>query len=222
VFDRKGNILDGQNRLKGVVIANKPTDFIVVEGHNPDIFPYLDSTLKKRNTVDALEIAAPATKYKSSVSSAIRLITAIKDRTLNVNLSTSKVEFSPADILREHTNYPDLEYSLSWGSKMKSFLNPSVTGSTHYLFSQACGKAKADEFYSKLLSGSNLTEGDPILVLSRRLSQEIKKKSKMNKNYVVGLIIKGWNKWIAGEKISNIGGFHNVSKVPDIIGLSYE
>ena len=222
VFDFGWNLLDGQHRLKGVVESGVTTTFIVVKGHDPDVFSLLDSTLRKRNTVDVLTIADPDAKYKSSVSSAIRLITAIKNRTLNVRVSTCTTEFTPDDILREREKYPDLERSLAVGSTLKYIINPSATSALHYLFTEAKSLSKASEFFNKLHSRVGLEKDDPIYVLGRRLDRDKRQKSTMEKNYMVGLTIKAWNLWLRGAKVSNIGGFHNVSVVPDIVGLEYD
>lgn len=222
VFDAFWNLLDGQHRLVGVVKSGIPAAFLVVKGHDPDIFALLDSTLRKRNTVDAVTIADPNAKYKSSISSSIRLITAIKNRTLNVRVSTCTTEFTPEDVLRERENYPELERSLAVGSTLKYLLNPSTTSALHYLFAEAMGVDKANEFFDRLHSRVDLDKNNPIYVLGRRLDRDKRQKATMEKNYIVGLTIKAWNLWLSGAKVGNIGGFHNVSVVPDIIGLDYD
>jgi hypothetical protein len=71
----------------------------------------------------------------------------------------------------------------------------------HYVVSSAGLKKEVERFLIALSTDTDKTEGDPVLLLRRRLLDQQKDKAKLQPHEQLALIIKAWNHWLNGDSI---------------------
>lgn len=82
----------------------------------------------------------------------------------------------------------------------------------HYLFAERIPQ-KADEFYTLLAKGNNLSDRSPILALRSKLLSD----KRLTEHEVAKFTIKAWNAWIKGRSLQLLKSF-NREGMPAIEG----
>jgi hypothetical protein len=159
-FDSKGQLRDGQHRLRMVQLTGIPIEVIVVRGLDPAAFITMDVG-KKRSLQDVYTIAhEPRPKLLAPASALIwRYLTG----NLKGNIG------SHDEIKAILADHPEIRNSCAFYDKIPKKQVPApphwnATIAAHYLFSRIDtegAKEKADTFISNYTTGLNATEGDP-------------------------------------------------------------
>jgi hypothetical protein len=85
----------------------------------------------------------------------------------------------------------------------KQSLGPvSLLGVAYHVLRTTYGDDLTEKFFGPLVSGANLSERNPILVLRNKLMSA--KALKLSRAERLGLIFKGWNAWIDEREIDNL------------------
>lgn len=205
-----GKVLDGQHRLTAIVKSGKSLEMLVVSDLDESVFSVID-TGKGRSAGDVLSIASFSNaKLRASVA---RMILAYENglqaflRTRDSGITTGGgnkdvARITNAIILSFVENI-DLDDDISIAQKCsKSFrmLSASEYGFFHYIFKRLSADA-AHEFLTKLSTGLNLSENDPILMLRNKLITESVSSIRVSSRIKLILILKCWNYYRKGESI---------------------
>lgn len=171
-----GQLIDGQHRLTACVLAGVPFETVVIEDIDPGVFEVLD-TGTKRTAGDALHIAG--------IEGGSRLVaTAVALMQLRTGWSSAKInntitrhQFMKYVVANEDTLRSASEdgrrigvaigLSKAWWSAVIYDLADQFNGNATPVASTRTDvhTVDPDVFTSGLVTGSDLTEGDPVLAL---------------------------------------------------------
>ena len=170
IFNKSGQLANGQHRLLACVRANTPFETVVTYGMDDDAFDTIDDC-NTRSLADVLHIKGEASSIL--LAAGVRFLW---------EYATGQIEHKDlrkgriaTKLLLEAT--PDKHRKITTSVKFYSMLKARPGGlmipagmaiGLHYLFSLIEEK-KADEFFSRLQSGLELTDDNPVYILRARL-----------------------------------------------------
>lgn len=200
-FDWFGRLFDGQHRLTAVVKSGKPLTSLVVWGVDPEARKYTDTGMArqyrdvlKMDEVPNAEVLAPA------VRRAFLWDPPINER---VNFGRAKVTHAEEDeVLARH---PELHYCAKFvvdlplnGIKISRSLLAFV-----YWVLLFANADEAREFITKVGSGANLPDNDPILRLRGWVSDYGRRGREFEADFVWRAVV-AWNAWMEGRTLKKI------------------
>lgn len=214
-IDTNGFILDGQHRCHAVVEAGLSIKTFIIENLPATVQDTMD-TGKSRTLADILAIrgeanantvAAIARRIYISKRFGIRAATTASYPTTNKECLRF---FDENEWIRELTNP---------AKKAARFakLPASLAGLLIASFSDIDAE-DADYFFEHLMSGADLEQRNPILMLRSSLAALHDSKGTTNQTYMAALTIKAWNKFRAGETVGTLKftpGGANPEKFPE-------
>ena len=214
-FNTKGQLIDGQHRLRSVINTGIGQRFLVVWGVPDEAMTTLD-TGKTRNRGDVLKIHDPALTDVNNVASIatimIRWFRGVRGNHLrNEYVSNDALvhfyDRNKDDIVAANRLAQRIAHAVGAGSR-QSF------GLCHWLFSMIDAE-DAEFFWERVIDGQGLESGDPIYALRELLRREAMlpaSRDKMRADVVIALVIKAWNAYRDGEAITllrfKVGGAH--------------
>ena len=217
IFDRQGQLLDGQHRLKAVFDSGVACWFVIVEGVDPEAFSNID-TGAKRTTADVLDIAG----YRGTtvLAAAARLC---------IHLESIEAEEMP--YLRLGSKGPSSEEVLAWinahprlsqslklppcRSETPVWQPPSLFRALHWRLSQVHREDTA-KFFDRLADGVGLVGDDPILRLREMLLADAVEKRRGARPhwYKAAMVLKAWNAYREGRPLKHLR-FQTGGRSPD-------
>ena len=190
-FSDDGTLLNGQHRLNAIVKSKTSQKMLILTGIEKEAFQVMD-TGRLRSGSDVLGMEG--VEYSSATSSAIRFILGHK-KGLNARGSDtfSSTNSSILNFYRNNSNINSImvqahKYYLSFDR----VLSHSQVASYLFLMSEK-NTLEAESFWRKTCSGLGLSDGDPELVLRKKLISDKISKSSMSPAEKKALIIKAWN-----------------------------
>lgn len=206
VFDRAGNLVDGQHRLQAIVAGREPAVSLVVEGVERDPAWETTDTGRKRTLGDVLK--RRGYKDPNNLSSMLRFVALIERAQDSGEPSDRGGEVRHRQLALLEENADDLVAALTVGRRVRDsglVGTPAFMGALAFHLHRT-DVEEADAFFASLISGEGLTEGNPILVLRRTLiSERAKPKERRVPPVVlVALTIKAWNAWLDGREIKQL------------------
>jgi len=202
-FDKKGVMMDGQHRCGASIISGKSFITDIVYGLCSEAFHTIDVNIKVRGASDIFHIwgemncavLAAATKWLWSFRE--RIITASGHSHGRLCQPTPK---QLHDLLDE---FPGLRDSLYYATKVKFICPKSSAMFLHFVLSQEDCE-DANKFFDGLAIGAKMAVNNPILVLRNFLMDDrARVKGRMPNSHRVATMIKGWNLWRQGKKITS-------------------
>lgn len=189
------HLVDGQNRLQAVVVADQSGSFYVARGVAREAFGYIDGG-EKRNLRDVLKI--------SGEPDADALTPALKWLCQwdfdNGRLTSAVVTTQRARRLLESD--PALRKSVTKAKAVKDsgLMGVGLAAFLHRVFSKS-DPALAVEFIEAVATGAALQPGDPFLILRQRLIENKGSRKKHPQKDIIALSIKAWNYRRQGRSI---------------------
>lgn len=200
-FNTRGELDDGQHRLKGIIQSKTPTRMLVVYGVPPEARKVMDSGIK-RSVNDQLTLAG--VKNASILSAAARLaltepgagFVAAADR-LTTPTNTELVSF-----IEDH---PAIHRAAEVGRSYYPAIDvqPSVLCITWMRLS-AIDMDACSMFFHSVANMSTDGPGDPRLALARRLQNLRRDGARRNSSMSLGLVYRAWNAWRKGKQLSTL------------------
>jgi len=206
VFDKQGNLIDGQHRLSAAYIYQKTQGdsvwFWCADNCKTEAALTKDqgllrslSALLKRDGVSR------ASRCSSIVISQLRLQ---ENRRRIGSLKTIKTK---AVLSEQYRCWLDNKEDISICAKIAErakdakLSRSTLIGMIVYEIRRLCGD-DALTFADRLTKGVELIENDPILRLRQRLLKDhAEKHNRMSAEMAISLIVMAWNYWIKGETI---------------------
>jgi len=199
IFDRDGNLINGQHRLEGVVRGDVPIRFLVARGVDTATRLSLDTGIS-RTGADALQIEYPETPGNRAVvyAAAIRgLLAWSRSPKLGPHeaIGTRLTNQELVDLFPSYREDFEVLYDAAEGIHQAG-----VHGGAGlwlimlYRFSKINSGA-ALTFAEKVASGADLPERSPILTLRDRLNRMVGRDTKLRRQLVARLIALTWNAW---------------------------
>lgn len=204
VFDRHGNLLNGQHRLWAIIEANRAAPSIIVRNVDQSAFATIDSGLK-RSGGDVLQ--ASGLKNAVHLAAAVRLIHFVlvgNHDTLN--------RMANAQTLELVERYDGIEEATSLvinSSPVRRIITASPLVAVLY-FALKHNRDRAHEFLRGLATGEGLIKGDPRLtVRAFYLNHNLSRKTK---TYIqLALLIKAWNAFAQHKELHSLRLLSNES-----------
>jgi hypothetical protein len=213
-FDADGNILDGQHRLWAVIESGEPIDTFVVQGLDSDVFPVIDTGVI-RTKADVLSRLDLAQQERQTAATAVSWILRYRARKCQSSLKvTNKQVF---DFV---SNTPSLLRSVNFAHQFRyqeRLLSCGAICFLHFLMAKK-DKRLADEFFSGVFYGNDLTVDTPMFFLRNNLLQDRISKRKPRLYAQVASTIKAWNHARKGTTVKrqkNMRWYDN-EKFPEI------
>lgn len=220
VFDKYGNLINGQHRLSAVFKSGKTIVFKIEIGYRSEIFTTMDIG-RNRSGGDVLSIAgienyALASTTANYVFNFSRGVTGTGARMLRVHHSGAMTHSKLVEFVRANPEISDsISLFLSTKKKVNRYKNlipPYMVTGFHYMFSKK-NEEDANNFIFKFMTGDNIAIDSPIYLLRERLLASSQDRAqKLNHSEISKLVVVAWNKYRKGEKAKSL-------KIPDLIPL---
>lgn len=182
-----GVLLDGQHRLAAIVESGVTVRMVVIDGVEPDAQLVMDSGAK-RTFGDNLSIQGE-TSY-NALASIVRILAAWgHGDPRRQNYAPTHPEL--ANYLRQN---PGVRASAEVGLGLRRQIPvlPTAAGAAHYRCSQL-SPGDAREFFGQLGTGNDLSAGDSVLALRKRLIQAAANKERLNRPEQLWMLVYAWN-----------------------------
>jgi hypothetical protein len=203
-FSITGRLLDGQSRLRAIVLAGVPAVLELRAGLPDDVQQSMDIGEVRKGT-HTLEMLGE--KYPNILSPALRYVYRWQEGTLSGNkFGTSSVleNMEIAPLLKKHAGLgASVGWCVSAGHKVASLMPASEAAFFHYVFGCA-SKAKRDSFFEAVATGLGLTATHPAYHLRERLQADRAASARMDKRERFALVIKAWNAHLGGQKVGQL------------------
>lgn len=188
-FDETGRLIDGQNRLHAVVLADVPVTFDVAFDVPIAAMPVLD-TGSSRTSADSLKIMGAGSRDSPAASSITRWAI-MWDNEDFMGVGTYKP--TPAEIgeryLTEEGAF-DAAVGRSKDCQRRGLGNGSAAGLACYLFS-AIDIEQTHSFFDQYISGADLPHRSAVLALRNRIARA--RVDRTSRPEQLALFVRAWN-----------------------------
>lgn len=219
-FDDKGNFIQGQHRLNAIIRSGKTCDFFAIFNSPSKAFVYLDNG-KFRGLNDILVTKGFPKKQASVLAGTLKLVSKFRKGTIDKFDHSKTPNHFCLQLLENEPLIAESVRSWYHNKDLRMFLGSNTTCFIHYIFSQI-SLEKANEFLSKLASGSNLNEKSPILLLRKDLIRTYQKRSpsggRFRAEVKIAWVIIAWNAWMQNKNLKTIKYDPDADKFPEIYG----
>jgi hypothetical protein len=205
-FDREGNLIDGQNRLRAVIAAGKGIWTIVVRGLTAESMLVLDSGAS-RNAADMVVISGVAPRADAKdVASIARAWYAYNEGLLPHAMSSvsTSATLTKNELLEVILDIANIELAARYAKTIYGVLRLPVSAiGVAFLKFSSIDIDATQEFFGRIKDGVQLGPGDPFTTLSRRIAQDAQYG---NRRMAVGTalfyLFRTWNAFRTDEQIS--------------------
>lgn len=215
-LDEGSKLVEGQHRLKAIEITGMPQQMMVIYGVDAEKALTYSGRGRKRSVQDHLaihEIADPA-----NVAAAVGQII-VWDKFKTFEPRKADYYATPEEVLTWIEAHPGILDSVKRAHSIRDWgLAVSTLGALHYLF-VGVNREDAETFFVRLKYGTELEEGDPVLVLRERLHDISKRRIRIPRDEFAAIFIKAWNAYRAGDKVKQLtyrAGGAKPEKMPEI------
>jgi hypothetical protein len=203
-FAWDGTLLDGQHRLLACVLSDIAMESLVIWGVDSDSQHTMDMG-KPRSVADILALEGYSNHF--ALAALAKRIALYKAKGLRYALHQSNVQ-TPGEILREARELTNPPRYLGEAKAIARVLrlNPTVVGLFMWITDQI-DEADSSFFWSRLRSGIDLHEGDPIYALrvwATDPSRDTMTNNSQSRTIHGGIIAKSWNKFRTGEAVTRL------------------
>lgn len=206
IFDKHGNVINGQHRLFAVIRSGKSIKFLIVEGVDESAFVTIDSG-KPRSSSDILSIqnVPNYTNVASCVAGVMNYRRALKvQRTIKNGDKkweqiggslNSYIRPSKIDIVQEYEKHANAyQKAVKLSQKCRKMANQSAFSIVIAMAVIDGQKGELiDQFIESVSSGIGLFDWMPEYALRQKLEQNRNSLKKLSANHVLLLVAKAWN-----------------------------
>jgi len=214
IFSDTGIGLDGQHRLKAIILSGCTIEIDVRFGIPEDVFAVLDAA-PARTAGDSLAIEG--IKHYNNTAAIARNVMGFEKygKATSYRGDSKPTNAEILEYVRKNRCIEEFAGIAHKYNKMSGGILPvSIIGTVHYLASKVDEK-KADQFVYKLCTGAELSTSDPVFLLRTRLIKaKMDKANSLNKKTVFALIIKAWRLFLKGKTIKQLKFDHERESFP--------
>lgn len=220
IFGASGNLLNGQHRLLACLRSNTPFETLVTWGVDDAAFDTIDDC-NTRSLADVLHIKGEA--GSRFLAAGVRFLWEYATGQIETkDLRKGKIATKPlleATLDKHRKITTSVKFYLMLKARPGGLLIPAgMAIGLHYLFALVDEK-KADEFFSRLQSGLELTEDNPVYILRNRLiSGQKEASSKLTRSAMFFYTVTTWNAYANGTYVKRLV-FNADTPTPDIDGI---
>lgn len=200
-FDVTGRLMNGQHRLKAVILSNTTQKFLVTSQMPLESFAYTDYG-RRRQAGDVLSVGAQVKAYNQTASIVRTYIFIKKNRVQNGNRDSAPTNAEILDIYQENKNIFDraVQIALKCYRKLNFLGTKEIGGIYSYLvIEKQYEPTYVAVFFEELFFN---TQNNPTITLLRdRLIRDKMSKARLRYSVKLSLIAKTWNAYIAGRTL---------------------
>ncbi len=199
IFDSDMSMRNGQHRCAAYIRSGEEFRTLVVTGVHPKAFDRMDQQCK-RSCADVFSIKGEmGTNHLTACCVLLWHWECSRFKATGshrIMPSISEVE----DVLERH---PDIRnFRKSYADREHGMrCSDSVLATLHYILS-GIDRERADAFFDGIKSGDGVPTGDARKALRERLIRDSVRGINRRPQELLGLVIKAWNAWYSGKKIS--------------------
>jgi hypothetical protein len=202
-FSENGTLLDGQNRLTAVVLAEKSIDSFVIYGL-PDLAQRSMDQGVKRTFADSLTMDGEPNAR--AVQAIVNLL--LRDLTQERRHNPTQGEMDAYHNGKEAA----LQVAAVAGNRYRRYIPGlllPVAGAAYYLITEKVDSANAEEFFEAMAENRTAGRGDPRRALMAQLGRDHNRRTTRDRNDQLNMVLKAWKAWHAGMSLTvfrNIAG----------------
>lgn len=158
VFDENGFIVDGQNRIKGIIKSNTTQEIVVVRGVSIDVIDTIDIG-NRRSTESSLQILADA--YEKGAAGVVKFRLQLDRGAFSFGQSNANVGVSNTEIVEEYNKNADIyNIATKFGKDIykssRKALNATEVAAIylHLIYTKGWDKGEVKEFFNKIASAN--------------------------------------------------------------------
>lgn len=199
MFNCDGSLIDGQHRLRAVMTANRPVEFLVLKGFDPEeTFAKIDE-VQPRRLAHWLEMRGEA--EPETLAKLITMANRDEAGLIPVGAGHGFIQ-TPQEGLEFLERHPELRVSVKAPGTFTTLTPHSLLCFCHWKFSRK-DKSLAQQFLIDLVTGE-FNDGDPVSLLRERLKSNRHAKAKLTRVELLALFYKAWNAERRGEPIRQL------------------
>lgn len=201
-ISKSGVILDGQHRLHAVIKSGRSIQFHLAMNLDESVFDVLDTGLS-RNSNDAFKIKGiPNPNIVPSIIGAWHMLKNGKASERGSHKYMKPSVSETLELYYENQKFWDsvAKKTMAWYNEFAKILPPSLIGGLYVLFYNI-DKNTSDEFWDELSVGMKMSH-NAIGLLRNKLIKDKTSPRKMTGTLRTALIIKAWNYYRTGEKVT--------------------
>lgn len=209
--DVNGKLVDGQHRLRAIVLSGQTVPIFLTEGLDPEVMDVID-TGARRTPGDVFTIHkvpnAPLAAATSRVVMQYRVDHWSNSLVPNgelLDFYLANAEEMEEAVALARANYKDVG------------MNPSHLCAAVFLTRRSSADpALIREWLRMVLEGLDLSKGDPAYILRRQFSNLTRDSRRMSARLWLGLYAKAWKIHALGTKVPRYLRFHEGDPLPNI------
>lgn len=218
IFDREGVCVDGQHRLKGIVLADREVLMLVVRGVESEAIHTIDMGVARRYA-DVLKMRGEQAKNVQAASTMERRLFMWKRRGKKTNRNGRTVDKqgmrlpppTVTELLEFREEYlPLLKLALARGLDTRKWIKKvsAPTLATAYFVFKELDDRAADKFFDLLMQGVGFGDDvhHPVKVLRDRLldGDALLAARRTTEDEKLALICRAWNHFRAGTPVQRL------------------
>ncbi|MBO4719023.1 MAG: hypothetical protein J5658_04015 [Prevotella sp.] len=208
IISSKGNVLDGQHRLKACCMADQPIDSVIIEGVDEELFSTIDTgRARTAGDIFAIDGINNPTRKSSVITAYFNLRR--NEATYAPSESIRKVKVSKQEILDFYRENEELvtqvtSYASSSYDHVR-LLTISTMGAyiLYLIHDRHHPEQKVYDFFCELTGASEITN-QTVSLLRDALLRNITKQRVLTISQRNAYIIKAWNAYITGKELKNL------------------
>lgn len=185
-FDTNGNLIDGQNRLMAVIMADVSVLFDVAYNVPPESMLVMD-TGSARTFGDTLAITHSI--HRNAIASVVRWAMLWETGRYTGSGSPSPTHAEMMHRYKQEMEAFDTASQRGVDVQKQGLASVRPVGTAFYLFAKI-DQEQAHVFFDRFVSGTQLVDDHPVLSLRKRL---IKDRGQLKAPFVLGLCVRAWN-----------------------------
>lgn len=199
-FDKEGKLLDGQHRLKAVVISGVTVPMMIIRGLEPESQNVMD-TGSARTAGDVLSINGIGNS--TAVAASARILVAYYSQ--SITSGSRSLAASNDEILDFAVMHPQLaDLASQCGSDYSKIpAASSVLLAATFIIANR-DKDGAHDFINRLAKGNDLSEGNPILTLREKLYLISSNRERHSIYTMLSVILRTYAAWSQGQKLTRV------------------
>lgn len=203
IFSRTGRLIDGQTRLHAIVASGVAVYLLVVWGVDDAAQDTIDSgVLRSPGDVLTLHDVPNA----NDVAAALSQLHCWRERGFLGQTGGAHHPTKP-QLMALLGQHPDIVGLSPWGHRLRALMvSRGLTIALVHILTTVDAKA-TEEFFGAIESGAGLVAGDPRLTLRETLLRDRSQRdarSQMSAKRRAALVIRAWNAWRAGDKLTRL------------------
>jgi hypothetical protein len=217
VFDDKGRLMDGQHRLRGCVLADRPIICYCVFGVPYNVFSSLDQG-KVRSGADLASLMR--FPNHSCVAAVARLSILYAEKKLSSSGPGTSIN---NDQLRAYMarNRDAITLAVQAAySRRNGIVKLIPISHAAFVYYKAAGHHEAivTDFLDKLATGAGLQRNDALLLFRERMKSIQGEKHSLRQDEKLALLIKAWNAFVGKKPVGTLKWNKDVERFPMFFG----